>query len=72
VKKENRANLDFHTVVEKIREHRPEKHRSKPIFPFRVLPNGINPVTGETKIMLNSNSTNPSDPSTLKDLGPSI
>jgi len=59
-------------VVDQIKEQRPEKHRDKPIYPFKILPYGVNRATGECKVSLPISSTNPSDPNSIKDLGPLI
>jgi len=72
LKKECNASINFNTVVDIIKETRPQPHKNKPIFPFKILPGGLNVITREAKIMLDSNCTNPSDPNSIKDMGPTV
>jgi len=69
--KETRTQEVFNTVVEHIRENRLDKHKNKPIFPFKAL-NSQRVLSSDPKIMIISDSINPSDPNSMKSLGPTV
>jgi hypothetical protein len=62
--------MKFSHVLDLIKDKRPDDKKDKPVYPFKVLTPSRALLNNKAKIMLAQTSTNPSDPNSIKDLGP--
>jgi len=70
VRREAQETMKFSHVVDLIKDKRPDDKKNKPVYPFKVLTPSRALLSSKAKVMLDQSSTNPSDPNSIKDLGP--
>jgi len=56
--------------VDRIKEKRTKPHQGRPILPFHIHEYGLHP--SQVKLLVDASSLHPSDPNTLRDLGPTV